>query len=258
MSNLYQHFRVEEREFIDQVLSWRLIVEQTYAPKLTDFLDPREQDIVQTIIGTQSDVRVQFQGGYPSAERKRALIYPDYYSPELDDFQLELYEIKYAHKFVTIDHPKVLGSLMSLGLRRSKFGDILIEDVMVQVLVSKEVSSYISLQLASIGKASVKLEATPLSAVIAAEEQWQEKVLTVASLRLDTLIAAVYNFSRQKAQQLITAKKVKVNWVSKENLAFDCRMSDTISVRGFGRCKVIAIEGKTKKDKWKVVVGIQK
>lgn len=44
----------------------------------------------------------------------------------------------------------------------------------------------------------------------------------------------------------------------KENVAFDCRESDTISVRGYGRCKVIAIEGKTKKEKWKVVVGIQK
>lgn len=40
--NIYQHFRPEEREFIDQVLNWKNIVENTYAPKLTDFLDPRE------------------------------------------------------------------------------------------------------------------------------------------------------------------------------------------------------------------------
>lgn len=258
MSNLYQHFRTEEREFIDQVLSWRQTVEQTYAPKLTDFLDPREQDILHTIIGSQSDVRVQFDGGHRNAERKRALIFPDYFIPEMDDFRLELYQVNYPHKFVLIEHPQVLGSLMSLGLKRSKFGDILFEGHTIQVIVSKEVSSYISMQLESVGKASVQLEEKPFACVIDAKEQWQEKVFTMSSLRLDTLIASIYNFSRQKAQQLISGKKVKVNWAMKENVAFDCRESDTISVRGYGRCKVIAIEGKTKKEKWKVVVGIQK
>ena len=49
--SIYQHFRPEEREFIDQVLNWKEYVENNYAPKLTDFLDPREQQIVKMIIG---------------------------------------------------------------------------------------------------------------------------------------------------------------------------------------------------------------
>ena len=51
MSVVYQHFRPEEKEFIDQVIDWRINVEDTYAPKLTDFLDPRQQFILRSIIG---------------------------------------------------------------------------------------------------------------------------------------------------------------------------------------------------------------
>ena len=102
--NIYQHFRPEEREFIDQVLGWKEYVEQTYAPKLTDFLDPREQQIIQTLIGNTQEVKVSLFGGTPGAERQRALVYPDYYEPEHDDFQLTLFELAYAKKFVTIEH----------------------------------------------------------------------------------------------------------------------------------------------------------
>jgi RNA-binding protein YlmH len=36
------------------------------------------------------------------------------------------------------------------------------------------------------------------------------------------------------------------------------KQEDIISIRGTGRIKVLAIEGKTKKDKWKIVIGLQK
>ena len=46
--SIYQHFRPEERGFIDQALNWKDFVENKYAPKLTDYLDPREQQILKT------------------------------------------------------------------------------------------------------------------------------------------------------------------------------------------------------------------
>ena len=86
--NIYQHFRPEEREFIDQVLNWKDYVETAYTPKLTDFLDPREQHILKTIIGENGNVKYQFFGGLSETERKRALIMPDYFIPTLEEFQI--------------------------------------------------------------------------------------------------------------------------------------------------------------------------
>jgi RNA-binding protein YlmH len=256
--NIYQHFRPEERDFIDQALGWKDYVEQTYAPKLTDFLDPREQQIVKTIIGTNSDTNVSFFGGYERAERQRAFIFPDYYEVGDDDFQIILFELEYAKKFISIEHRQVLGSLMSLGLKRGKFGDILLKGGQVQFFAALEVSDYVRLQLDSVGRAGISLKEQKLGEAIQPEEDWRENSVTASSLRLDTLMSALYNISRQKSQLYVQQGHSKVNWTTIENPAFECGEGDVLSVRGLGRAKIVTIEGKTKKDKWRIIAGRQK
>lgn len=256
--NIYQHFRSEEREFITRVLQWKDDVENSYSPKLTDFLNPREQRIVISIVGSQSSVKVEFFGGHHDCERKRAMIYPEYFEPSPDDFQIILFEIHYPHKFVSIEHRQVLGSMMSIGLRRGKYGDILLRDERIQFFAAVEVSAYIDRELNTIGRTSITLREQPFHEVISALEKWQELQTTVSSLRLDAVLAAVYRLSRQKSQHLIGQGLVKVNWTVIENPAFECGEGDVISVRGYGRTKIIAVEGKTKKEKWRIVVGKQK
>lgn len=253
--SIYQHFRPEEKDFIDQVYSWRSYVENSYAPKLTDFLDPREQKILQLIIGEHQEIKYQLFGGHMQAERKRGLLFPDYYQPEEKDFQISLLEVDYPKKFITIEHPQVLGSLMSLGLSRSKFGDILMEGEQIQLILCEEIKEYIRLQLESIGKAKVQLKEKGLEACIEVKDSWIESSTTVSSLRLDTIIAGIYNIARQKAQQYIQQGYAKVNFTSIENSAFLCEEGDLLSVRGQGRSIIKTIEGKTKKDKWRIVVG---
>lgn len=256
--SVYQHFRPEEKEFIDQVLNWKDQVENTYAPKLTDFLDPREQLILKSIIGEHSGILADLFGGTPNTERKRALIFPDYYESDEEDFLICLFEIDYPKKFVSIEHPQVLGSLMSLGLKRGKFGDILFEDDRIQFFVTEEIEEYVRLQLESIGRASVTLNKKPFAEAITADEEWRECSVTSSSLRLDTVISAIYNISRQKSQLFIQQGLVKVNWTLIENPSFECREGDLISVRGQGRSKIMEIEGKTKKEKWRILAGRQK
>ncbi|PLS06478.1 YlmH family RNA-binding protein [Neobacillus cucumis] len=256
--NIYQHFRPEEREYIDQVLQWKSNVEQQYAPKLTDFLDPREQHILNMLIGEHGEVKCELFGGTSGLERNRALIYPDYLVPNEDDFQISLFEIQYPRKFVTIEHRQVLGTLMSLGLKRGKFGDILISEGRVQFFAATEISQFIKNNVESIGRAGVKLVETNIENAIASSELWDEKDLTVSSLRLDTVISGMYNLSRQKSLAFIQHGLVKVNWTLIENPSFQCEEGDMISVRGQGRAKIMGLDGKTKKDKWRITIGKQK
>lgn len=256
--NIYQHFRQEEREFIDQVLSWKDYVESTYSPKLTDFLDPREQHILKTLIGENGTVQYQLFGGTAESERRRAFIVPEYWTPNQEDFQIKLIEIDYPMKFVTIEHPQVLGSLMSLGLKRGKFGDILIRDGRVQFFIAAEVNDYIKMNLESIGRASIRLTEMDLSKAIMMKDLWIEQDITVSSLRLDTIISGIHHVSRQKSSTFIQHGLVKVNWTLCENPSFECAEGDLLSVRGHGRVKIMSVEGRTKKDKWRIVVGKQK
>ncbi|MDN4523497.1 RNA-binding protein [Fictibacillus fluitans] len=254
--SIYQHFRKEEYSFIDQVMQWKDEAEERYSVKLTDFLDPREQDIAQSIIGKDSEASLSFWGGSSFSERKRALIYPSYFQPEPKDFEVSILEVRYPAKFVSIEHRDVLGSLMNLGIKREKFGDILQNGERLQFVAAEEISDYLLLNVDRIGKAGVKLERVAESDLIESTESYEIREGTVSSLRLDVVLSEIYNLSRSKVNPLIQSAKVKVNWRVTEEVSFPVEAGDYLSVRGFGRSKLMAIEGKTKKDKWRIQYGI--
>ncbi|OQR57930.1 RNA-binding protein [Bacillus sp. CDB3] len=254
--SIYEHFRPDEEVFVDKVLEWKQAAEY-HQVKLTDFLDPRQQQIVSMVIG-QGEVAVRFDGAMPESERKRALIYPDYLELNEEEFQIEVLEIDYPSKFYTLEHRQILGAFMSLGLTREKCGDILLQENRAQIAVAKEVGSYIEMNLQSIGKVKVSLTPVQAEQILRVGEKWGEKSGTVSSLRLDVLLAEMLHISRQKVQPLIKGGLVKVNWKTVEQTAYECFPGDVFSVRGYGRSKIFSVEGKTKRDKWRILYGILK
>lgn len=62
MEHLIQHFRKDEQQFIEQAIGWQREVEDRYAPKLTDFLDPRQRFIVGAVLGQSIDLIMQTAG----------------------------------------------------------------------------------------------------------------------------------------------------------------------------------------------------
>ena len=255
MEHLIQHFRKDEQPFIEQVVGWQREVEDRYAPRLTDFLDPRQRFIVASIIGQASELIVYTEGVFEQAERKRAMIAPSYFMPEQDDYQVTVFSVDFPSKFVQLKHPDVLGALLSLGIERGKFGDIRLAENTVQFAVATEVADYVRANLASIGKVKVHVEEIGLKPLLPIEEHWVEHSCTVSSMRLDVVLATVMNISRQKSQSLIASGRVKVNWTVREQVAFELQEGDIVSARGFGRLKIIMTEGRTKKDKIRLQVG---
>lgn len=248
--DIYQHFRKEEHEQIDQLLNKVQMAEQQYAPVLTTFLDPRGQFILKTLVGSFPDLQVHFNGGH-HAERCRAIIAPDYFQPDTEDFELSLIEVDYPEKFVTIQHQHVLGTLMSLGIQREQVGDILVGE-RVQFVLTKQLESYIMMELIKIKGATVKLNVLPLEDMIQSEEKWQTFDVTVSALRLDIILKEVIRKSREIAKTYITKKRVKVNHAIVESVDFQLSEGDLLSIQGFGRAKVVTIGSRTKKDKIRI------
>ncbi|RIW36337.1 RNA-binding protein [Bacillus salacetis] len=258
MTSIYQHFRKDEKEFIDSVLEWREFVENSYSPKVTGFLDPRQQYILSAIMGKNADIKLSFYPDSDDLERKRCILYPDYYEPSQSDFAVTLFEINYPKKFVTLEHRQILGSLMSIGLKREKFGDILINGDKVQLLTASEIADFVEMNFSEVGRTKVTMEKQPLEYLITSSEEWQDIAATASSLRLDVVLSALYNISRQKVQTLIAGGVVKVNWRVVENPSFEVGEGDVFSMRGHGRSKLISIEGRTKKDKFRITAGVLK
>ena len=59
-ANVYQHFRNDERPFIDSAQGWIEQVQMQYAPYLTDFLDPRQAYILESLIRQSTDLSFRF------------------------------------------------------------------------------------------------------------------------------------------------------------------------------------------------------
>lgn len=250
---IYQHFREEEHSFIDQVFSWLEQVQQTYEYRLTDFLDPREQKIVQKVIGSNNpDFRFEFHGGTEDAERKRAIIAPFYEQLTKDSYELVILEGKYNEKFISITHRDVMGAFLSSGIERSKLGDILTGVGVFQLITDETIAPYVMSQLTSVKQAHIQLQRKPFSELIESVNQWKTFERVIPSLRLDAVISSFFNISRNNATALIKGERVKVNHRTVDQITFALEQGDLISVRGYGRGRFKNIIGRTRKNNLKV------
>ena len=64
------------------------------------------------------------------------------------------------------------------------------------------------------------------------------------------------HISRQRSKELVESNKVKVNWAEEIRPDFMIELLDIISIRGYGRIQIKNIEGRTKKDKIKLEIGL--
>lgn len=253
--SIYQHFREHEHPFVDRVLDWMNNVKENYTVYVTDFLNPREREIIETIIGTRNEeVIFAFFGGVIGAERQRAVIAPYFVEINEEDFEIVALEAAYASQFVSLTHRDVLGAFTSLGIDRKMVGDIFVQDGIIQLVTTEHFKQYIIQQLTKIKRTNVTFREIPLSSLEKVEEPWVKKNYTVSSLRLDVLLKSVLRVSRNDAVKLIKAEKVSVNYAIETDQATLLEEEDLISTRGFGRCKIDAINGKTRKDKIRIVV----
>lgn len=86
--DIYQHFRKEEHELIDQLIDKCNRANDQYAPVLTPFLDPRGQFIMGVVAGSFEDLEVTFMVD-PMQSEKEQLLHPTIFN--LIRIHLKLY-----------------------------------------------------------------------------------------------------------------------------------------------------------------------
>lgn len=254
--NLTQHFRVDEMPVIEEINGWITQSTDQYRPILTGFLNPRQRYIADTLINQNDEIAVQSFGGYPEAELQRMLLYPAYYQPQADDFQLQVLQIKYPQKFAELHHRQVLGTLLSQGIQRDTFGDIISDGSEWQVIVQANLTDFFINQIEKIANVSVQLVPVDMSAVLQPISDWELINTTVSSLRLDVVVANAFNYSRNRAKTLIEGQKIRVNWAEVVKPDYPVALHDMISVWHGGRIRLHSIDGTTKKDKIRVTLAL--
>ena len=87
-----------------------------------------------------------------------------------------------------IRHQDILGSLFSLNIDSSYFGDIVLFNGYYYVFVSKDLALYLKDNLKMVGNKKVSLEEVDLSVLDNYERKYEEKEIIVSSLRIDNII----------------------------------------------------------------------
>ena len=153
-----------------------------------------------------------------------------------------------------LDHRSYLGSLLSLGLERSVLGDIaVLSPHEALVVCERRIGDYLLGEWHTVGADTVKVEAVTLPEDFRMERKFQEIRDTVASDRLDCILAALTNLSREKAQGMIRAGLVDVDFITEQRTDRSVPDGAMLSVRGYGRYEVIGTDGVTRKGRLRLI-----
>ena len=193
-------------------------------------------------------------GGYPEAERKCAVFLTDYCDDEAVMAMPSLGEMVYVEvKVNTFDegqasfsHRDVLGSLMGLGIERDMIGDILAEGGQAVMVVKSSIAPFLQENLTKIGRYRVEVSLHD-TYTMKAREDFDECYDTVASLRLDAVVASLFSLARGTASDAIGRGLVAVNGITVMKTDASIKEGDKISLRGKGKVSVYRLDGRSSK-----------
>lgn len=218
---------------------------------LTDFLDFEEQKEIYAL--ASPNVSVELFGGFDGAERKRAIIGP--FNQSLSDYEIVILQSKFDSKYGTIGHRNVLGTIMSYGIKRNTFGDIVVDDELITIFVSKDILNYILKNVTMISHQSMKWKI--IDQFVQQNIKDEIKTINVASMRLDAVVAKAINVGRNEAVEIINAGFVLINHKECLNITHNVKEGDLLSIRKFGRVEILEIVGLSKKNRTIVKINVK-
>lgn len=193
--------------------------------------------------------KIETNGLFEEAER-RMISFNNYYN---ENFPIKTLEIINKSNFSNLKHKDYLGAILSLGIERNKLGDIIVEENKAYVPVINEIADYIINNLSYIGKSPINIrEINNISEI--PSFKFEEVVLTISSLRVDSIVAKLANISRSRAIDIIESGKVLIDYLKAKDKSQEIVEGTRITIRGLGKFIVGQVISETKSGKQRIIV----
>lgn len=244
MALIYNLDHISDKQKKTNIRKALSILERAYYKKVecqSFFLDPFEQKTMADIARLNS-IDICFLGGNEDAERK-ILVANYYYYPLYEPNYLSVIEFESNN----INHPDVLGALLSLGVSRNDIGDISILDGKVEFAIDINEANFVEFNLTKIKNEPVRPIIKEDAKLNLAKPMYETRQGFVSSLRLDNLLTIFLSTSRSKAKDIIGSKFVKVNYQTIEDPSYQVDEKSLVSVRRSGRFIFDSVDGSSKK-----------
>ncbi|MDO4963807.1 MAG: YlmH/Sll1252 family protein [bacterium] len=215
----------------------------------TDFLTMNEISIANRTLKEKRISNYVVYGGKIDSDRSIII-----FSPE--KFSIEMVEKNYDNIFKIVrirlpnelryEHRDYLSGIMKLGIRREKFGDIVVTENGADIICLEEISQILCDGLKNLirfKKSEIIVE--DIINLSQKENEFEIVKIIVPSLRLDNFVAEIARTSRNRAEEIIKEGRVFINSNCEYKDAKKIREEDVITIRGKGKFIFDSIERKT-------------
>ncbi len=220
-------------------------------PYFTDFV-PAEDFVIAEKVAAASGVQCLAWGGVTAAARVLLCFLPENFPMETSDFPITCLTFTYR-SVKPLSHRDFLGSMLSCNLERDTIGDILIAETTAQAFVCRRVAAVLEQELMQVGRVGVHVDSSQ-PVFLSPQDALCPVTGTVASLRADAIVAFATRLSREKAAQLIRQGRMTCRHTTIETPSAQMQIGDVFSIRGFGKFRIDAVDGVTRKGRYHITI----
>lgn len=244
--DVLKNFSSEEREDVVKVYDYMSLANSKNITIFTNFFCTPNIWMYFVKNFTSKTLKIEVNGGYDQCERK-IISFNNFYD---ESYPFKMIKVSNKSKFTTLNHRDYLGALMSLGIERSKIGDLRVIENYAVVPVFHDLTDYIISGLTLVGKAPVSVEI--ISKYDLPVNNLVEDVIIIPSLRIDNFISKLAKVSRGKAIDIIDSNKVLVDYSKVREKSQEIVEGQTITISGIGKFIVGDIIGNTKSGRYRI------
>lgn len=224
-------------------------------PRFSSFLNEREAMIAGEAARAERSCPV-FYGGYDGAARTVCGFFEQTFAEDFDEIaRNELFPVRaVTFSFRNCDrlsHRDFLGAVLGVGLKREAVGDIAVSEGNA-VVFCLDAAAELVLGITKIGRTGVVAENGVTKPIVKSEPLKIET--TVSSMRLDCIVGACVNASRDKSASLIKSGLVSADFSVCLEVSSIVKENSVLSIRGYGRFRMSKIVGTTQKGRLRVVL----
>ncbi len=255
-----------------------------YAVQTLPFLTPRERMLVQdALVWCHRGDCVFYWGGCRGCERTAAVFLPEWMMTEvppaakggyegafddaredyfiglltenpalLEEIPLCALEIT-GSGFAALSHRDFMGAILATGIERSVLGEIVVNEGGALVFTTPEMAAYLEENLHKIGRDTVKLRRTRPEPGREIPREYEQITVTAASPRVDGVVRALTNMSREDAAELVRAGMVERNYAPVLDVDRQVAAGDVLTIRGYGKYRIDKTDEETKRGRRRIV-----
>ncbi len=210
-----------------------------YSIGYTTFLEPNELNEVKSALKKEN-----YSIYKPFIESEKNIIYLK---------QPEVILLKINSK-INLTHREILGTLFSLNIDMSLFGEIVITKNEYFFYTFKYLENYLKENLNIISNTHITLEEVDINTLKDYKKEYEEINIITSSLRIDNVIKVLIHTNREIVKEKIKDKDILINYEILTNNSRVLKQNDIFSIRRYGKYKYIGIIKETKKNNYLIKI----